>query len=501
MKFVASIVALLLAFWVAVKLGLLAYHGLLHLLHLMIGLMPFFLGAAGACVLGALGYAIVTRWNGRREMAAQRTARRGVARYGVAARLTPKSAHVAARAANRSSQQASVTVQTEPAVWRPSAGRASERTPAAASPPRQEPRPATARRLSAWPARLLFSRGAALGYHWPAGRHDSLSIDTTPIAPGVRPASSLTSFAHSDTAAFTRDAPSNRRGPSGSASASPRQPLAPESPSLALAQPTGGLERVILIERCSGVQVGRDNDQYSTYQVSMPTAAVESSQALADQLLRRDVPWSRDLFGHDGRPVLDGPSGGPGASSHGLVAGPDGDTLVIVRNSRGVQVGDHNVQHNEFRIRVTDVTVQATGLGMTPARRDAISRLRTNPGDRGAARVLAKDIARVASAELTADLTARLAKDVGHSQVGWPATVHDRTGIQAGDHNRARVTIKVATSRLETQKLERQFRKSAEKLARVTAETRETISRPAADGITRDGPASPRISRGIEMGI
>lgn len=277
------------------------------------------------------------------------------------------------------------------------------------------------------------------------------------------------------------------------------------------APPPDGLKRVILIERCSGVQVGRDNDQYSTYRVSLPTAALESSQVLADQLLRRDVPWSRDVFGHDAQPALGGPVGGFGASSHSLVAGPDGDTLVIVRNSRGVQVGNHNVQHNEFRIRVTDVTVRASGLGMTPARGDAISRLRADPGDRGAARALAEDVAGAASTRLTVDLTAKLARDVGRPQVGWPAAVRDRTGIQAGDHSRARVTIKVTVSRLETQKLEHQFRRSAERLARVRAKPQETVPRPAPPGITRDGPAAPgptvrgpaipRPSRGIGIGI
>jgi hypothetical protein len=256
---------------------------------------------------------------------------------------------------------------------------------------------------------------------------------------------------------------------------------------------------VILIERCSGVQVGRDNDQYSTYRVSLPSAALESSQALADQLLSRDVPWSRDVFGHDARPALGGPAGGFGASSRSLVAGPDGDTLVIVRNSRGVQVGNHNVQRNDFRIRVADATVRASGLGMTVARGQALSRLRANPGDQGAARALAEDVARAASTKLTVDLTADLARDVGHPQVGWPAVVHDRTGIQAGDHNTARVTIKVRVSRLDTQKLEHQLRRSAEKLARVTEQ--RIVSPAAPRGITRDGPPGPHPGGGRKIGM
>jgi hypothetical protein len=172
---------------------------------------------------------------------------------------------------------------------------------------------------------------------------------------------------------------------------------------------------VILIERCSGVQVGQDNDQYSAYQVTLPDAALQPGQVLADRLLSPDAPWSRDLFSRDARPDLGGvPGHGSRSASRGIVAGPEGDTLVIVRNSRGVQVGDHNVQRNQFRIRVTDVRVQASRLGLTPAREEPISRLRENPRDQAAARSLAEDIARVASTDLVADLTARVTLDPGH---------------------------------------------------------------------------------------
>ena len=72
-------------------------------------------------------------------------------------------------------------------------------------------------------------------------------------------------------------------------------------------------------------------------------------------------------------------AGGFRVTSRGITASPYGDTVVIVRNSRGVQVGDHNVQHNLFRIRVTDITVNADRLGMTAQREALISRLRENP--------------------------------------------------------------------------------------------------------------------------
>jgi hypothetical protein len=52
---------------------------------------------------------------------------------------------------------------------------------------------------------------------------------------------------------------------------------------------SGGAVRVILIERCSGVQVGQDNDQYSVYQVRLPKVRIEPGQGLAEGLLSPDA--------------------------------------------------------------------------------------------------------------------------------------------------------------------------------------------------------------------
>jgi hypothetical protein len=88
-------------------------------------------------------------------------------------------------------------------------------------------------------------------------------------------------------------------------------------------------------------------------------------------------------------------------------------------------------------------------------------------------------------------LTAELAREVGHPQVGWPAAVHERTGIQAGDHNRSRVTIKVRVSKLGTQRLAAQFRESAQRRARVAPKPQQPVSQRTPAGIARDGLASP----------
>ena len=250
-------------------------------------------------------------------------------------------------------------------------------------------------------------------------------------------------------------------------------------------------DRVILIERSSGIQVGRDNDQYSAYRVKLPTAALRSGQALADRLLSSDAPWSRDVFSHDARPDLGGVSNRFGVATSGIVAGPRGDTLVIVRNSRGVQVGDHNAQRNQFRVRVADVTIQANRLGATSARNAAISRLRDDPGDRAAARSLAEDVARAASRDLVVDLRAQVTREVGHPQINrWSGEFHNLTGRQVGGPNRAHVAVHVTVSRLESRALARQILESARRRAPHAARQDQPSATPIrdVDRIHRSGP-------------
>jgi hypothetical protein len=228
---------------------------------------------------------------------------------------------------------------------------------------------------------------------------------------------------------------------------------------------------VILIERCSGVQVGQDNDQYSVYRVTVPTVALESGKALAGQLLSQQTPWSADLFSHDAPQIRDStPGGGCPSASRGVTASPDGDTLVIVRNSRGVQIGDHNVQHNQFRIRVAGITVHADQLTMTPQRQALISQLRQNPGDQAAAHTLARDVAQAARIDIIATLTDQVTGTVNPPRIDrWPAEVHDRTGVQIGAPSRASVTVDVTISAWDSTALEHQLLERAASLHKLTA--------------------------------
>ena len=233
-----------------------------------------------------------------------------------------------------------------------------------------------------------------------------------------------------------------------------------------------GPDRVILIERSRGVQVGRNNDQFSVYQVTLPSTAFRSGHALANRLMSPDTPWSRDLFRHDARPDFGRATGGTsGSSSGGVIQGPRGDTLIIVRNSSGVQIGDHGTQRNEFRIRVSDGTVRADGLAMNRERQARITRLRENPRDQAAARWLARDVGRVAQDALRADITARVNAVVDRPQINrWSGRVYSRMGAQVGGpHNRVRQEIDVVVSRFDTRGLERQILNRAARLSRSSA--------------------------------
>lgn len=232
----------------------------------------------------------------------------------------------------------------------------------------------------------------------------------------------------------------------------------PRAPSPPAACPVA---RVILIERSSGVQVGRHNRQASAYLVTVPQASFGSAQRLAGALLSPHAPWARDLFSHDARPDLAGLAGGrPGTSSRSIMKHPGGDTLVIVRNSRGVQVGNRNVQRNRFRVMVRAVAVHAEGIGMTRKRLEWISRLRQHPGDRTAARLLAEDLGQAARARLHADLSAKIRQITGNTQIrrliGKFLGLHGRQ--IGGPTNRARVRVHVAIGKFDTRALERALR-------------------------------------------
>ena len=204
----------------------------------------------------------------------------------------------------------------------------------------------------------------------------------------------------------------------------------------------GTIRTVVLIDGCSGVQYGRDNKQYSVYRVTVPPVALESADALARHLLSGDTQWSGDVFDHNGRASFAGLAG-TGSAVGGAAETVAGDTLVIVRNSRGVQVGDGNTQHNKFQIRVANVTIRAVQVGPAAASRAAVSELCQHPS-RATAETVARQIADAAREHLVVDLTAQATRQIGNPVIpGQPAQISGRTGVQAGGSARAHMQVVV----------------------------------------------------------
>jgi hypothetical protein len=154
---------------------------------------------------------------------------------------------------------------------------------------------------------------------------------------------------------------------------------------------------------------------------------------------------------------------------------------VIVRNSSGVQVGNHNVQRNEFRIRLAHALVRADGVGTTRARQEAVTRLLADPADRGAARRLAADVAGAARASLEEDISRRMREEVGHPRILiWSGNVAGLTGRQVGGPGRARVKVHVTVERPHPDVLARAIRD--------TAQRRQPPKVPPSPGQGRPGP-------------
>ena len=222
----------------------------------------------------------------------------------------------------------------------------------------------------------------------------------------------------------------------------------------------GAIKRVVLIDGCSGVQFGQGNVQYSVYRASLPSVALESDADMARHLLSDGMQWSRDVFAHNAQASFAG-SAGTGRSLSGATEALAGDTLVIVRNSRGVQVGDGNTQHNDFQIRITNVAVKAVQAGPAGASRAAVDQLCQHPSQ-AAAEAVAGQIAHAARDHLVLDLTAQVTREIGSPVIsGQPAEIRGRTGVQAGGSARAHVTVVVEVMNVNVSRLTRDLLEEA----------------------------------------
>lgn len=227
-----------------------------------------------------------------------------------------------------------------------------------------------------------------------------------------------------------------------------------------------------------GAQVGRDNVQYSVYRVSLAPPKLELGRSLVRDLFEHRSRWWREAFSHDAHL--------PRASkvrSHRLFASfyriGQGDTLIIVRRSRGTQIGRGVTQANKFRLYAEDYTIRAGRLVPDSRSREAIERLRADPYDSMAARDLAEVIIRDARQNMTVQMDRQLKGDLQRSQINsWSCRVHDRSGVQVdGPGNHQYVQREVAPPRIDRGRVQRQLQQQARQYSQSRDRLRETRER------------------------
>ena len=219
--------------------------------------------------------------------------------------------------------------------------------------------------------------------------------------------------------------------------------------------------RVVLIDYCNGIQVGEDNEQLSVFTVTL-SAEFASAQELAEILLGAGTPWEQDIFRHDAELRPPALQTAAGSDSGSIALGPGGDTLVIVRNSRGVQIGNHNDQHNHFRIVAAPVSVHVKGVLLTSARQKAVCQLLENLADTKAAQRLAADLASAAQDFLMADITAHLYRGIAAPRTfRYPGEVTSVSGGQVTDSPNASVRVEVEVNTFDASALVGQIQQTA----------------------------------------
>ena len=99
---------------------------------------------------------------------------------------------------------------------------------------------------------------------------------------------------------------------------------------------------MLVVENSSGVQIGTDNRQLNIHHFTVKRVRICLDKALANHLAA-DVATTSPR-------------------QQNSVGTLDGFDKVVIRNSRGVQVGDHNSQRNVFRHVVTGLEIPLTDL-------------------------------------------------------------------------------------------------------------------------------------------
>jgi hypothetical protein len=232
--------------------------------------------------------------------------------------------------------------------------------------------------------------------------------------------------------------------------------------------------RVVVIDRCDTIQAGRDNVQYSAYRASLATPRLELGPELLDNLYNRRAPWFSEAFHHTGAlpNISQASSRSPSVSKQQFVPDSRGGTVIIVKNSRNVQIGKHAAQANEFRLYAADYTITADNLvsRLNQEIIETIERLRVGPTDMAAVRTLAEKVIEQAQRYMTLKMDRKLKRDIGRPQINrWPCEIRQKTGRQiGGPGNRAYVTTQVEPPRIDRKPVERQIIQQARRVNKRT---------------------------------
>jgi hypothetical protein len=253
----------------------------------------------------------------------------------------------------------------------------------------------------------------------------------------------------------------------------------PDSPARTDAQ------RTVLIERCDGTQIGERNVQYNFHRVELTDPRVELSDRFVRELLdqldlmeRTDRQANRasgSAFRDARGPRIDQASSGrPRASGRQSFPDERGNTLIIIKDSRGTQTGRGATQVNNYSRRVTEYKIIADRLDPTPRQLRAMRRLRDNPRDSRAIRELAEEISERAERYMKVRVERELARDIGSPrQLTWQwcdrngqCSVRDERSCQIGAGNRSYTEQEVRPPIIDRTPMKREIREIARRPGR-----------------------------------
>jgi hypothetical protein len=247
---------------------------------------------------------------------------------------------------------------------------------------------------------------------------------------------------------------------------------------------------LVVIDTCDGIQVGRDNVQKNKFTYKLIDPTVEISKSLVRNLLEGKESGT-DSFSTDApvslpqrRSSADGLADCfTGGYKQALASSGGDQVLVVVRHSRGVQVGNDGLQLNHFRTDLNSCSVRVERLASNWKRQDAIDRLRSNPEDSEAAGMLVRDIVKEATRALRSDVRDKVKKLTERPLIeGFSAVLREEIARSVGERSRIKTTSDVTATG---------SRASGADVLDAAREAQKRTARPGPDTRSRPGPYSP----------